>query len=69
MLNAYVWHVANWPAVRTGAGVRPALEEVGPFNFTREVCVFDRQLVTGAWQCGRAIAVDVIVIVTHGSSM
>lgn len=40
--------MSNWDVVRTGAAVKPVFEEVGPYNFSREVCIFDRQLVPDA---------------------
>jgi hypothetical protein len=37
--------MSNWDVVRTGVAAKPVFEEVGPYNFSRQVCVFDRQLV------------------------
>jgi hypothetical protein len=44
-VNAFVFHLSNWDVVRTGAPAKPVFEEVGPYNFSRKVCIFDRQLV------------------------
>jgi hypothetical protein len=47
-VNAFMFHLSNWEQVRIGQSSTPVFEEVGPYNFTRTVCTFDRHLVPGS---------------------
>lgn len=42
--NVFLFSLVNWQQVRVGSAL-PTFEEIGPFNLTRKVCIFDRHIV------------------------